>query len=98
MLLALLLVLGGALWAFASAPSVACGSTDRAPHGNVLAASHHLDVGVVARPLRSPLPYASASRSCEASATIGVPRRTLGLVPTAHRHTPLYALFRVYRL
>jgi hypothetical protein len=94
--LAYLLILGGGVWAFASAPRVAFAHADHTPH--VLAASAHLEAGVVARPLRSPLPYASTVRACDALPSVEHPARTLGSVPTAHRHAPLYALLRVYRL
>jgi hypothetical protein len=97
-LLALLLVLGGAFSTCVAAPGIASVPTDQTPHGDVLTARAHVEAGVVARPPRSPLPYASTSRSCDALAIVAVPLRARGAVPTAHRHTPLYALLRVYRL
>jgi hypothetical protein len=96
-LLALLLALGGTCWELALAPSVASAHRD-STHGDVLTASAHLHAGVVARPLRNPLPYASTARACNAFTTVASPLRALGSVPTPHRHAPLYALLRVYRL
>jgi len=99
LLLALLVVLGGSAWATEFAPPIAFATShDGSTHGDALTASRHVEVGVVARTLRTPLPCASTSRACDGLATIALPLRALGPTPAPHCPVPLYALLRVYRL
>jgi hypothetical protein len=98
LLFALVVVLGAGLWTAGAAPRSALASADAAPHGDVLTASQHVAVGVVARAMRAPLPCTATSRSCDALATIVLPLGALGQTPAPHCPTPLYALLGVYRL
>jgi hypothetical protein len=94
----LLAALVVSLWALDGAPRTGFVGPEHGAHADTLSASRHVAAGVVARTLRTPLPSASVGLACGCLAALAFARAGFRRVPAPRRQTPLYALFRVYRL
>jgi len=85
------------LCAFGGAPRASFVGAEHGTQGAALAASQHVDFGIVARPLRTPTPTAAGLAGGIFATLVlasGVTRPALA----PRRGAALYTLFRVYRL